>query len=98
MNDRRMEREILVVAHLGYQVPIIKAFRIIPVVGIAGSGRTVTDGYDWEVSQGQIENKTYKEMSYRFDYGVHFVYNHRKLVVNIGASRYVFTGCVGLEF
>lgn len=98
VNVGKWEEKSSMLAHFGYQIPIVKAFRIIPAVGIAGAGTTTTDGYDWEISQGQINNKTYKEMSYRFDYGIHLVYNHRKLILNIGASRYAVTGCIGLEF
>lgn len=98
VNVGEWEEKASMMAHLGYQIPIVKAFRIIPVVGVAGAGTSYTDGYDWNVSHGQINNKTSTDMSYRFDYGAHLVFNHRKLMINVGVSRYIVSGCIGLEF
>lgn len=85
--------------HAGYQIPITKSFRIIPIAGMAGAGEVITDGADWNVSpNGTINNKTTHDMKYKFDYGVHLVYNHRKLIVNLAASRYTVFAGVGLEF
>lgn len=85
--------------HAGFQIPITKSFRIIPVVGMAGAGDTITDGSDWEVSKnGTINNKIIHDISYRFDYGAHLVYNHRKLIINLAASRYTVFAGIGLEF
>lgn len=87
------------ILHAGYQIPITQAFRIIPVVGMAGAGTVKTDGYDWDVSDtGVIHNKTTEDMSYRFDYGAHFVYSYKHLIVNLAISRYTVFGGVGMEF
>ncbi|EKJ91826.1 hypothetical protein QR305_02085 [Bacteroides finegoldii] len=85
--------------HVGYQIPITKSFRFIPVVGMAGAGEIVTDGSDWNISQnGTINNKMTRDMTYKFDYGAHLVYNHRKLIINLSASRYTIFAGIGLEF
>lgn len=85
--------------HAGYQIPITKSFRIIPVAGMAGAGEVVTDGADWDVSQnGTINNKTIQDIKYKFDYGAHLVYNHRKLIINLAATRYTLFAGIGLEF
>lgn len=82
----------------GYQIPLVKSFRIIPVIGTIGIGEAITDGWDWSVNQGQITNKVSSEIKYNFDYGVHLVFNHRKLIINLGATRYTLFGGLGLEF
>lgn len=85
--------------HTGYQIPIIKSFRIIPIVGVAGAGEVTTDGADWNISQdGTIHNKTTQDLKYKFDYGAHLVYNHRKLIINLVASKHTVLGGIGLEF
>ena len=84
--------------HAGYQIPIVKSFRIIPVVGVAGVGEVVTNGYDYEFPNTTVENKVTSSLKYKFDYGAHLVFKHRKLIVNVGATRYTVLGGLGLEF
>ncbi len=79
----------------GYQIPVVRAFRFIPVVGTAAAGRTV---YDREKKSEDGRPESRLKMNYRFDYGVHFVYNHRKLIVNAAITRYTVFGGVGIEF
>lgn len=86
------------VLQAGYQIPIVKAFRIIPVIGMAGVGEACTDGGDWSVDNGQINNKVTSSLKYKFDYGAHVVFRHRKLIINLGATRYTLLGGLGLEF
>ncbi len=96
--DKWKEKSTCVI-HAGYQIPITKSLRIIPVVGMAGAGEIITDGADWDISQdGTINNKETQDMVYKFDYGAHLVYNHRKLIINVAASRYTIFAGVGLEF
>lgn len=90
--------------HIGYQIPVVKAFRIIPVLGIVGVGEAHTNGYDWDLKYGAygnltgITNKVTTELEYKFDYGAHLVFNHRKLIVNLGVTRHTLLGGIGLEF
>lgn len=82
----------------GYQIPIVKSFRIIPVIGMTGVGETKTDGWNWSVNHGQINNRVSSDLKYRFDYGAHLVFKRRKLIINLGATRYTLLGGLGLEF
>lgn len=84
--------------HAGYQIPIVKSFRVIPVVGVTGVGEAHTNGWDWTVNDGQIYNDVSVDMKYKFDYGAHLVFNHRKLIVNLGVTRHTLLGGIGLEF
>lgn len=84
--------------HAGYQIPIVRSFRVIPVVGMAGIGEVTTDGSDYEIDGTTVENKVSSDLKYKLDYGAHFVYNHRKLIVKVCATRYTVAGGIGLEF
>lgn len=82
----------------GYQIPVVKSFRVIPVVGTAAVGKIVID------EEGMTDRKpsdpvvTRLKMKYRFDGGVHFVYNWKRLIVNAAITRYTVFGGVGVEF
>lgn len=83
----------------GYQIPIVMSVRVIPVIGIAGVGEVLTDGYDYDISQsGTVHNKVTNDLKYKFDYGARIVFNHRKLIINLAVSRYTLSGGIGLEF
>lgn len=83
----------------GYQIPIVKSVRVVPVIGIAGVGEVHTDGYDYDIGQsGNVQNKVINDLKYKFDYGARVVFNHRKLIINLAASRYTLSGGIGLEF
>lgn len=82
----------------GYQIPVVKAFRIIPVVGTAAVGRIVYDMEDSHLRRRDDPEKTRLKMSYRFDAGVHFVFNWRKLIINAAITRYTAFGGIGIEF
>ena len=82
----------------GYQIPVVSSFRIIPVIGVIGIGEAHTDGWDWTVDNGQVNNKASSVIKYKFDYGAHMVFKHRKLIINLGATRYTLLGGLGLEF
>lgn len=84
--------------HAGYQIPIVKSFRVIPVIGVIGVGEAHTNGYDWNYSHGQINNKVSVDMTHKFDYGAHLVFSHRKLIINALLTRHAFLGGIGLEF
>lgn len=83
---------------VGYQIPIVKAFRVIPVAGFAAVGKIVYDNTDGNLSKPGDDPKTKLAMRYRFDGGVHFVFNHRKLIVNAAITRYTLFGGIGVEF
>lgn len=82
----------------GYQIPVIKSFRLIPVIGITGIGEAQTDGWDWSIQNDRVNNKVTMNLKYKFDYGIHAVFNHRKLIINFGVTRYTLLGGIGVEF
>lgn len=82
----------------GYQIPVVKQFRVIPVVGTAAVGKVVFDDTDADKRSADDEPKTRLKMRYRFDAGVHFVYNYKKLIVNAAITRYTVFGGIGVEF
>ena len=43
--------------HVGYQIPLMKYLRIIPIVGYAKVEEGTTNGWDWTVGYGGIVNK-----------------------------------------
>lgn len=83
---------------VGYQIPVVKAFRVIPVVGTAAVGQVVYDTEGQENRKPDEKEKTRLDMRYRFDGGVQFVFNWRKLIVNAAITRYTAFGGVGIEF
>lgn len=83
---------------LGYQLPVTRNFRVIPVVGTAAIGKIVYDMEDAHLRADDDPPKTRLKMSYRFDAGIHFVYNYRKLIVNAAITRYTVFGGIGVEF
>lgn len=85
--------------HVGYQIPIAQAFRIIPVVGYANISSGVTDGWDWSAGSDGIYNKYHADKSIsRFDFGGIAVFMHRNLVLSLAATRSAIYGGIGFEF
>ncbi len=83
---------------LGYQIPIVKQFRVIPVVGTAAVGKIVYDLENQENRKPGDPEKTKLDMKYKFDAGVHFVFNYRALIFNAAITRYTVFGGIGVEF
>lgn len=93
------------ILQFGYQIPVVKAFRVIPVVGTAALGKIAYKrDYDGDnnanedKSDGGTSANTKLDMRYKFDYGAHFVFNYRKLVFNAAITRYIVFGGIGVEF
>jgi hypothetical protein len=85
--------------HAGYQLPVTKSFRIIPIVGYYRSGETVTDGSRWSSTSTGIRNSSYNEDAARgFDYGAVLVYNYKMLNVFGACTRGAVYGGIGIEF
>lgn len=84
--------------HVGYQIPISKAFRIIPIIGYSNISTGVTDGWDWSAGNSGVHNKYEADHSIsRFDYGGVIVFKYKKAVFNIGATRSCLYGGIGIE-
>lgn len=85
--------------HLGYQVPISRNIRIIPLVGFWTAGKSATDGADWTISGGQIVNKTSKSSDASgFDYGVQLNFKAKKVLLYTNLTRYSACAGIGFEF
>lgn len=83
---------------VGYQIPVVKQFRIIPVVGTAAVGKIVYDLENQAARKPGDPEKTKLDMKYHFDAGVHFVFNYRALIINAAITRYTVFGGIGVEF
>lgn len=85
--------------HAGYQIPVVKSFRIIPIIGYAYVTSGVTDGWDWSIGNNGINNKYHSDQSIsRFDYGGVMAFNYRRVLFSVGATRSILFGGVGIEF
>lgn len=100
VNVGKWKEKSSAIIHAGYQIPITKVIRIIPVIGTSGAGEEITDGYDYNISHnGTIHNKTYNDIKYKFDFGAHLVLNpYKKLIVNLAGTKYTLYAGVGFEF
>ena len=67
-------------AHIGYQLPITRTVRIIPIIGAADCGTVTVNGAQWHFENGQIHNDTkYNgDGGGGLDYGGILVIHHKK--------------------
>lgn len=85
--------------HFGYQIPITKAFRLIPVVGYFRVGHTTTDGYDWTVRNGTIHNATSSSNDVDgIDYGGVAVINIKRINIYGAYTRHCLYGGIAYQF
>lgn len=85
--------------HLGYQLPFTKGFRLIPIIGYYSSGHVTTNGWDWTIRGGQIQNKTSRSIdSSGFDYGGVLVFNIKHINIYAATSRYMLYGGLAYQF
>ena len=85
--------------HIGYQIPIIKEFRVIPIVGTHRISRSVTDGSDWTVKDSKIINASYEtSRQTKFDYGGVAVINIKRINIYVGYTRACLYGIIGYQF
>ena len=83
--------------HIGYQVPITKWLRVIPMVGYAYDATGTTDGHHWSYDNG-IHNKfnVDDEIS-GVDYGAAIVFNINHVNIQATATRYNWYVGIGFE-
>ena len=87
------------VFHAGYQLPVTKAFRIIPIVGYYTLSRTTTDGYDWKATSSGISNKTSTSVDSKgLDYGGILVLNIKHVNIYGACSSHALYGGVAFQF
>ena len=100
-NDVRVQKwqdKSCIAGHFGYQIPITKAFRIIPVIGYAKVEEGETDGRDWTVGSNGIKNKFNAEKKVSgFDYGGVLVYSIGKCNLYASMTRRTIFGGIGLS-
>lgn len=85
--------------HAGYQIPINRNFRIIPVIGYAVADITYTDGHNWSVTSSGISNSQYAAAEDKgFDFGAVFCVNIKKVDLFAACTAHNFYGGIGLEF
>ena len=66
--------------HIGYQLPITKTVRIIPIIGFADWGTATIDGVHWSIVDGHVHNETNynPDGGGGLDYGGILVIHHKK--------------------
>lgn len=85
--------------HLGYQIPITKTVRIVPLLGYTSVQEGTTDGGKWSVSNGRINNSFSADNEVSgFDYGGMLVFNYKFINFNAAVTRYAVYGGVSFEF
>ncbi len=84
--------------HVGYQIPIVKKIRFIPIIGYAKVAYGTTDGSDYTISSSGVHNKFFeKESISGLDFGGMAVINMKKINVNLAFTKYAIFGGVALE-
>lgn len=84
--------------HAGYQIPIVKALRIVPMVGYSHVSEGTTDGSSWNVGNSGIVNSYRpKTKNNGFDYGAMVVVNIKKVNIDIAVTRHAIFGGVAME-
>ena len=85
--------------HAGYQIPLNKKIRIIPVIGYAVADITYTDGYDWSVTSSGIKKEQSSSSEARgFDFGAIFCVNIKRVDLFAACTAHNLYGGIGWEF
>lgn len=86
--------------HVGYQIPILKCLRFIPVIGFTKVASGTTDGSNYTISSsGTIHNKfSEKESISGLDFGGIAVINIKKININLACTKYTILGGIAMEF
>lgn len=85
--------------HVGYQLPIIDRLRIIPVVGLHLVDEIHTDGSNYTIEHGYIENSSYStNMERKFDFGGIVVYNIKHFNIYAAYTHACLYGLIGYQF
>ena len=92
-NDMGVDKwsdKMTTVVHIGYQIPIVKNLRFIPVIGYAKIAYGTTDGSDYTISDsGIVHNKFSEKKSVSgLDFGGIAVINIKKVNINLAFTKY----------
>lgn len=88
-----------VVLHIGYQLPITKHFRIIPMIGYGEVNEGVTDGYNYNIDENGVHNSykaTWRDKG--VDVGASAVFHFGMLNIYATGSLWSVYGGLGIEF
>ena len=98
-NDMGVDKwsdKMTTVVHIGYQIPIVKNLRFIPVIGYAKIAYGTTDGSDYTISEsGIVHNKFSEKKSVSgLDFGGIAVINIKKVNINLAFTKYSISSFV----
>lgn len=87
------------VFHVGYQLPVTKGFRLIPLIGYYTLGSVTTDGYDWKATSSGISNKTSNSIDSKgLDYGGSLVFNTKHVNFYAAGTKHTLYGGIAYQF
>ena len=85
--------------HAGYQLPLTKWLRVIPIIGYSHYASGTTDGSNYHVTSNGIHNEFTADESFsKFDYGTAAVFNMNHINLQATITRYSWYLGVGYEF
>lgn len=85
--------------HVGYQLPVTKWLRFVPMVGYAHDATGTTNGHHWTTSNNGINNKFEVDDKFsKFDYGLGTVFNMKHFNIQGTVTRYSWYIGFGAEF
>ena len=89
-----------IAAHFGYQIPIVKSLRFIPIIGYAKVASGTTDGSHYNISSsGTVHNSFSEDKRISgLDFGGVAVINWKMININLAVTRYAIFGGIGIEF
>lgn len=88
-----------IATHIGYQIPISKHFRIIPMIGYGEVNKGVTDGSDYSISGGSVHNNYHAtSRDGGFDFGTALVLNFGMLNIYATGTLWSLSAGIGIEF
>ena len=101
-NDVRVDKwddDEAFMLHAGYQIPITKWLRFVPMFGYAHDATGTTDGANWHTTNNGINNKFNADDSFsKFDYGVATIFNINHINIQATVTRYSWYIGAGYEF
>lgn len=85
--------------HTGYQIPITRSLRFIPVIGYAKAGNTTTDGSNWSVGRdGIVNSQSSSTDASGLDYGGIVRIKVKNVNLFGGCTRFIYYTGIDIEF
>ncbi len=102
---KKWEDDRCVSTHLGYQIPVTKVFRVVPMVGYTKAETGTTDGKKWTYNSQSGINNSFRvdDSSGGFDYGAMLVFSipvgsKVRININLAGTRHALYGGGAVEF